>query len=221
MNIFWKICGMREEKNITSICDLKPNYMGFIFYTASKRFVGENFIMPLIPDTIHKVGVFVNESVDNILDKIQRYDLSTIQLHGDETVDFCKELASKCSQNIVKVFGVAEDFDFLVLEPYCSYVNAFLFDTKGQERGGNGISFDWNILKKYPFNTSLWISGGIGLENIEELFTFLKESPQLPIRVIDLNSRFEDSPALKNLEKLKAFQLILEQQKNYSPQINT
>jgi phosphoribosylanthranilate isomerase len=215
MNISWKICGMREEKNIFSISNLKPNYMGFIFYPASKRFVGEEFIMPIIPNSIHKVGVFVNESVDKILSKIKKYELSTIQLHGEETVDFCKELASECSQSIVKAFGVNEEFDFSVLEPYVSFVNAFLLDTKGQERGGNGISFDWNILKEYKLNTPLWISGGIGLENIEELFTFIRNHPQLPIEVIDINSRFEDSPALKNLEKLKTFQSLLEQEKSH------
>lgn len=220
MNISWKICGMRDTHNIELISHLKPNYMGFIFYPASKRFVGENFSIPSLPISIHKVGVFVNENVYNILEKTKKHGLSTIQLHGEETVDFCEELASKTSLNIVKAFGVSEDFDFSILEFYSPFVNAFLFDTKGQERGGNGVSFDWNILTKYNLKNILWISGGISLENIQELFTFLESHPQLPIEVIDINSRFEDSPALKNLEKLKAFQSILEQQKNNYPQNN-
>jgi len=200
---------MRDTANILSVASLEPDYIGFIFYKASKRYVDEDFLMPIIPSAIQKVGVFVNASLDYIIQKTQAYNLDIIQLHGEETPNFCQELSQNTNVPIVKVFGIADDFNFSILESYISVVHAFLFDTKGQDRGGNGISFDWTILKKYLYSTPLWISGGIGLDNISDLLTFLGNYPQLPIQVLDVNSCFEDAPALKNMEKLTKLKSLL------------
>jgi len=137
---------MKYIENIQEVAALRPDYLGFIFYEKSKRnFFG---IIPELPESIKKTGVFVNSTVNEVLSKIIQYDLKAVQLHGDETVDFVKELRQAAlisdSQNdieIIKVFGIMGSFNFEILTPYIQVVDYFLFDTKGKERGGNGITF--------------------------------------------------------------------------------
>ncbi|MCS6795150.1 MAG: phosphoribosylanthranilate isomerase [Raineya sp.] len=203
----WKICGMREATNICEVASLLPNFMGFIFYAQSKRYVGENWQMPMLPTKIQKVGVFVNESLERICQKAQKYQLHYLQLHGEESPEFCSQLQKVISLPIVKAFGVGKDFDFADLEHYLPFVESFLLDTQGKERGGNGIAFDWQILKKYPYSKPLWLSGGISMENSPLLFDFLKKNPQIPVKVLDLNSRFELNPALKDVKKLSTWKM--------------
>ena len=197
-----KVCGMKYIENIKSIADLKPDYMGFIFYEKSKR----NFegIIPELPKGIKKTGVFVNEYIDIVVSLVEEYQLEAIQLHGDESVDYIKELKKHLKNiEIIKVFGIKDDFDFSLLEPYLEEVDQFLFDTKGKERGGNGVKFDWSVLEKYPFSKPFFLSGGIGLEDapiIKEI-----QNLGLPISAIDINSRFETKPGFKNIEALKSF----------------
>lgn len=201
----WKICGMREATNIQAVASLLPDLMGFIFYPFSKRFVGENWQLPSLPATIRKVGVFVNEKLDCILEKIQKYHLDYLQLHGEEDAVFCQALKKLMQLPIVKAFSVGESFDFGLMEPYLPVVDAFLLDTKGEQRGGNGIPFDWKILKSYPYQKPLWISGGISLENTPLLLNFLEQHSNIPVQVLDLNSCFEVVPAYKDVEKLKTW----------------
>ena len=196
---------MKYLENIQEVAALQPDYLGFIFYEKSKR----NFegVIPVISKSIKKTGVFVNASTDEVIAKINLYDLQTVQLHGDESVDFCKELRSQFFNSIeleiIKVFGIKDEFNFDTLKPYLGVVDYFLFDTKGKERGGNGVAFDWNILEKYPFTKPFFLSGGIGLEQQEEIHQIRKTD--LPIYALDVNSKFENKQGFKKIEDLKKF----------------
>lgn len=196
---------MKYLENIQQVAALQPDYLGFIFYEKSKR----NFdgIIPELPKEIKKTGVFVNATIDEVISKIKQHDLQAVQLHGDESVNYIKEL--KClfersrELEIIKAFGIKDEFDFDVLKPYLEVVDYFLFDTKGKERGGNGITFDWKVLENYPFTKPFFLSGGIGLEQLEEIHQIGKTD--LPIYALDVNSKFESKPGFKKIEELKKF----------------
>lgn len=197
-----KICGMRDTENITDLLALQPDYMGFIFYEKSKRFVGEDLdegLLKSFPINTKKVGVFVNSQPSYILEKVRKYQLDFVQLHGEELPDFCKNLRLK-GVNIIKAFSVDENFNFSQLnnfKPWCDY---FLFDTKGEQKGGNGIAFNWEILNRYDNEKPFFLAGGIDLENAEDAFGL---SEKYKIHAIDVNSKFEVEPALKDIEKLR------------------
>ncbi|MBK0369866.1 phosphoribosylanthranilate isomerase [Flavobacterium agrisoli] len=196
-----KICGMKHPENILEVGALLPDYMGFIFWEKSARyFEGE---IPELVKTIKKTGVFVNETIENIVTKITKYNLQAVQLHGKESVEFCLALKQQLSENIeiIKVFSVDENFNFDVLKPYEKVCDYFLFDTKGKLPGGNGTTFDWHLLKKYPSQKPFFLSGGIGIEEIPTI-----KNLKLPVFAIDVNSRFEIEPGLKNKQLLQEFQ---------------
>jgi phosphoribosylanthranilate isomerase len=197
-----KICGMKYPDNIKSVAALQPDYLGFIFYEKSKRHF--NGVIPEISESIKKTGVFVNATIDFILEKVDRHNLNTVQLHGDESPKFCKELFINQIE-VIKVFSVGDNFDFKVLDPYDEVCDYFLFDTKGKERGGNGITFNWNLLQNYSGSKPYFLSGGIGLEEVEDLKYFLKSTASKYCYAIDVNSKFEMEPGLKIIEKLKIF----------------
>lgn len=198
-----KICGMKNMENIKSIGDLKPDYIGFIFFEKSKR----NFegIIPELPKSIKKTGVFVNEYVEILVSLVEEYKLEAIQLHGDESVEYIKELKSHISSKIeiIKIFGIKNDFNFDILKVYENEVDYFLFDTKGKERGGNGVKFDWSVLKKYPYSKPFFLSGGIGPNDAAEVKKI--KNSGLPIYAVDVNSKFESKPGLKNVKEVKRF----------------
>jgi phosphoribosylanthranilate isomerase len=199
-----KICGMKYPDNILEIGALLPDYMGFIFYEKSARyFDGE---IPELIKTIKKTGVFVNETIDNIIAKINKYDLQAVQLHGEESVAFCQELKDNIDIQIeiIKVFSVGAAFDFEVLVPFEKVCDYFLFDTKGELPGGNGSTFDWKILENYKSEKPFFLSGGIGIEEIPAI-----KNLNLPIYAIDINSKFETAPGLKSKSLLKKFQQTL------------
>jgi phosphoribosylanthranilate isomerase len=192
-----KICGMKYPDNILEVGSLLPDYMGFIFWQKSARyFDGE---MPELPKSINKTGVFVNESIPVIEEKVTKYYLQAIQLHGQESVAFCTELKTKFGKavKIIKVFSADENFDFSVLKPYESVCDYFLFDTKGKLPGGNGTTFDWRILENYPSTKPFFLSGGIGIEELDSIKEISKTN--LPLYAIDINSKFEIEPGLKNI----------------------
>jgi phosphoribosylanthranilate isomerase len=196
-----KICGMKFPENILKVGALLPDFMGFIFWEKSSRyFDGE---IPRLPKYIKKVGVFVDESIENIQSKIEKYNLDCIQLHGTESVEFCQKL-KEIPIEIIKVFSIKDNFDFEILREFESVCDYFLFDTKGELPGGNGATFDWNLLKKYPSNKPFFLSGGIGIEEIK-----LLKIMNLPVYGIDVNSKSETEPGLKNIELLKSFQYKL------------
>ena len=202
-----KICGMKYEENITEVAKLQPDYLGFIFHEQSSRYFDET--IPKISNTIEKVGVFVDKKVEFISQQIEKHQLSAIQLHGHETPEVCR-LLKFSSASVIKVFSIKEEFDFSVLEAYEDVCDYFLFDTKGKLPGGNGYTFNWDVLKNYPSTKPYFLSGGIGLEQIDKLKTFKKSEASKYCYAVDLNSKFEIEPGLKNIELLKEFKKHLE-----------
>lgn len=202
-----KICGMKYPENIVEVGALLPDYMGFIFWEKSARYF--EGIIPELPKSIKKVGVFVDASLDEILKKIEKYDLQAVQLHGHESVEFCENLKKNIPNltQVIKVFSILDTFDFQLLKPFEPVCDYFLFDTKGKLPGGNGSCFDWKVLEKYPSTQPFFLSGGIGLEEIEAVNEILKTN--LPLHAIDVNSKFEIAPGLKNIEKLKDLKIKL------------
>jgi phosphoribosylanthranilate isomerase len=212
-----KICGMKNPENTREVAALHPDYLGFIFYEKSPRnFQGE---IPEIDPNIKKTGVFVNASVNFIIAKVEKYNFQAIQLHGNETPEFCTELKvalnetklykNSISTEIIKVFSIKDEFDFNRLNAFEGKVDYFLFDSKGKNKGGNGITFNWDVLKDYPSSTPFFLSGGIGLEEVEQIAefqTYLQKIGKEKLLVaIDVNSRFEIEPGVKNIEDLALF----------------
>ena len=278
-----KVCGMKYEENILELTQLQPDYMGFIFYEKSPRFMNEN--IPDIHSSIKKTGVFVNAEPSFIQQKVEDYNLQAIQLHGNENVEYCQQLRNLFSnkkrdeipdqarlpdgqvrddefpdvmlnsiqhhiknenkneplkhiqgdalkkQNqlienypersrgtashqtksnsieIIKAFSIQDQFNFQELETYLPVVDYFLFDTKGKNPGGNGFTFDWEVLKNYPFQKPFFLSGGIGLEEVEKIKAF--QEFNLPLYALDVNSKFETQPGKKNIDDLKNFKTQL------------
>ena len=193
-----KICGMKYPENIIEVGSLLPDYMGFIFWEKSARYF--DGVIPELPKSIKKVGVFVNASLEEILDKIKTHDLQAVQLHGDESVEFCETVKKNVPKltEVIKVFSILDTFDFAELKPFESVCDYFLFDTKGKLPGGNGTTFDWKVLENYPSTKPFFLSGGIGIEEMEAVNDILKTN--LPVYAIDVNSKFEIEPGLKNIE---------------------
>jgi phosphoribosylanthranilate isomerase len=197
-----KICGMKYQENILDVAALSPDYMGFIFYENSPRSI--DTYIPDIPKSIKKVGVFVNESLENVKKKAAQYNLNTVQLHGHEAPEFCRKLKNE-GLEIIKVFSIRNEFDFSRLSAYEPFIDFFLFDTKGPNPGGNGFCFDWSVLQEYNSNKPYFLSGGIGVEQLESLKKFKNSTAAKQCYAIDINSKFELKPGLKDDIKLKNF----------------
>ena len=218
-----KICGMKYPDNITQVAALQPDYLGFIFYEKSLRNFDAKSI-PDIPNTIKKVGVFVNTTIDFVIEKIHTHHLQAVQLHGEETPEYCSTLRTRYAKTIsasyykspkkhqnpknlelIKVFSIKNEFNFEVLKPYENKVNYFLFDTKGKLPGGNGYTFNWDVLNNYPSTKPFFLSGGIGINEIENIKKFLQSKVSAYCYAIDVNSKFETAPGLKKIDDLKIF----------------
>ncbi len=201
------------KHNIAEVAALHPDYLGFIFYDKSPRFYdGEE--IPSLPQGIKKVGVFVDEEILQVIYLAHKHSLDVIQLHGNEDKEYVVRLQAHLVMYypdvlVWKAFGVDDDFDFNQLSIFQNKVDAFLFDTKGKEKGGNGYTFNWEILKDYTLKKPFILSGGIGLEEIDSLIELLKTD--LPIHAIDVNSKFEIEPGMKNVSALEEFIEILKQ----------
>ena len=201
-----KICGLKFESNILGLSKLEPDYMGFVFWEKSKRLVIGS--TPNLSQTkIKKTGVFVNADFEKIKDKVRVHKLEAIQLHGLESPEFCEKIKD-LGVEIIKAFSIDENFNFNVLEKYELCSDYFLFDTKGKSPGGNGISFDWEILRNYKYEKKFFLSGGIGIESINAIKKIKNLS--LPLFCVDINSRFELNPGEKNIELIKSFKNRLE-----------
>lgn len=197
-----KICGLKFPLNIAAVQELNPEMMGFIFYAPSKRFMADTLnagALKSIPKHIRKVGVVVNETTENVVNRIKQFGLDMVQLHGAETPEYCAAIRKFVP--VLKAFGVDASFDFNILKAYQNHVDYFLFDTKTEQYGGSGLRFDWSKLNEYDLDVPFLLSGGIGLDALDDLLQF-KHSRYAGI---DLNSRFEIEPGLKDIEKLKAF----------------
>ena len=194
---------MRDKENISGLLALKPDYIGFIFYDKSKRFVAD-FPQIEIPSTIKKVGVFVNETIEEIIEKANKHTLDFAQLHGNETPEYCSALSAK-NIKIIKAFSVDENFDFSAIKSFEKCVSIFLFDTKGNNYGGNGVKFNWDLLQNYKGKIPFLLSGGINKNDADEI----KKMKHLAFLGIDINSGFELEPGLKNIKEIKEFKSLL------------
>ena len=195
-----KVCGMREAENIAALSELKPDYMGFIFWASSSRYVSDT--TPSLPSSIKKTGVFVDASLDYIQSCVEQHQLQAVQLHGEETAAYCA-VVKQFKVEVIKAFSIKDHFDFSMLTPYMQAVDYFLFDTKGALPGGNGYGFDWTILNDYPNQKPFFLSGGIGPADVEKIKQLLKTD--LALYAIDVNSKFETSPAIKDIAALSRF----------------
>lgn len=202
-----KVCGMRETENISELLELEPDFIGFIFYEKSKRFAGETDVdfASSISNGPEKVGVFVNSDYEQILERAEVFGLKYLQLHGSESPELCKKLQEE-GYKIIKVFQVAESLP-KNLKDYKTCADYFLFDTKSDQFGGTGKKFDWSILKNYDNEVPLILSGGVDVESIEEI---KKLASELNIFAVDINSKFELRPGLKDINKIKKFKSLLE-----------
>lgn len=195
-----KVCGMRESDNLKELIALDIDYVGFIFYPESRRFVTDEqmeglFAIP--PLKIQKVGVFVDQDLTMIIDKCQRYMLPIVQLHGNESMEECLALKQE-DLGVIKAFGMSESVNFHDMEPYIDAVDCFLFDTSSTKFGGTGRLFNWDILKSYPYDTPYFLSGGLSLENLQRVKAIKDER----LIGLDLNSKFEILPGLKAISKV-------------------
>jgi phosphoribosylanthranilate isomerase len=200
-----KVCGLKDPGNINDVNALSPDYVGFICYDLSPRFISglQPELLPALPETLIKTGVFVNEAKETINALIDRYGFNAVQLHGNESPEFCEEFKGRVK--VLKAFGVDEDFNFELLNAYANSVDYFLFDTKTPKHGGSGTAFNWSILQKYTLDVPFFLSGGLSLDNLPEVEKI--KHPQF--YGVDLNSRFETEPGIKDIELLKqAFNIL-------------
>ena len=192
-----KVCGLKYAENLMEVSKLKIDMVGYNFYPSSARYV-EN-LLPEIDKNIKRCGVFVNAATSFIQEKVEQYQLDFIQLHGDESLDFCKEIASTIKP-VIKVFRVDQDFDYSQIADY-SFCKYLLFDTATKDYGGSGHKFDWSDLLMQDIKNPFLLAGGISLEDAENL-----KSLNHPSLVgVDINSKFESSPGLKDVKKIADF----------------
>lgn len=191
-----KICGMREAENICEVEALGINLMGFIFWPKSSRHVSGR--PAHLPTNCNRVGVFVDEDIETVRRIADEYALDYIQLHGHESAEYCAQLQGK---HLIKAISVSCCDDIMTYKTYEGLVDYFLFDTKCPTIGGSGQQFDWTVLTAYDGNTPFLLSGGIGPDDAKRIKAF--HHPKCI--GIDLNSRFELAPGLKDINKLKDF----------------
>ena len=208
-----KVCGLTKMDQIQELISLNTNFLGFIFYEKSPRFVLNHLSLEEISEINHqgKVGVFVNETVEKISEISEKAKLNFIQLHGDEDEEFVKKLRLSLSKNIkiIKVIRIGNDFEkfknqISKISNLKSQISNLLFDTDSKAFGGTGKTFDWQILNEIEIPIPYFLSGGISLENIHQLSTINHQ----PL-ALDINSKFETEPGSKDLEKIKTFKSLL------------
>ena len=197
-----KVCGMREPGNIAAVAALHPDMLGFIFYSSSPRYAGELSPADVIslPADIQKAGVFVNADKAEIFDIVERYSMTVVQLHGAESPEFCRAFREK-GFRVVKAIGIEREEDFKLCDRYEGCCDMLLFDTKSRKYGGTGEAFDWGLLENYRGRLPFLLSGGIGVADILRIKAFRHSR----FAGIDLNSRFETAPGLKDVELLADF----------------
>ena len=199
-----KVCGMRERVNCQQLAtSLVPDWMGLIFYSKSPRFVEDKESDWISSLPLKKVGVVVGEQQSVMREKISRFRLSALQLHGGESLDLIQELKATTAVEIWKVISVGEGIDWKAMEPFVPHVDRFLFDTASASKGGSGKQFDWGLLEDYPFEKGFMLSGGLTVSHASAIRDLADRIPQL--LGVDLNSGFELAPGLKDMTALQAF----------------
>ena len=202
-----KVCGMRDADNIREVEALGIDMMGFIFWPKSNRYVRER--PDYLPVYCKRVGVFVDEDIEQVKRTVDEYQLDMIQLHGHECPDYIRQLSGR---KVIKAFNIATSADLEATKPYEGIVDYFLFDTKGKRVGGNGAKFDWTVLADYVGETPFLLSGGIGPDDAARIRSFHHSQ----LAGIDLNSRFETAPAIKDAAALRQFLSQLSHLPRYS-----
>ena len=211
---------MRDAQNIREVSQLGVDMIGMIFYPKSPRYVEmQSSHAGIIPDyakediniksskTPARVGVFVDDMVQNIVTRVVNYHLDYVQLHGNEPREMCENLRLTLDPDIrpgikiIKAISVSDASDIQKYKEYVGAVDLFLFDTKCKTVGGSGRQFDWQVLEQYDGEVPFLLSGGIGPDDASRLHAF--HHPKCI--GIDLNSRFEIEPGVKDVEKLKGF----------------
>lgn len=201
-----KVCGMREADNVRQLTEAEaPDLMGLIFYEKSPRYADRsnadlNFFKGL---QIPKVGVFVDAEIENILQSINDFGLDYVQLHGSESVAFIQKLKKLSRVRIIKVVKVGAEIDWEGLRPFEPLVDLFLFDTQTNKFGGSGVQFDWTVLESYPLQKGFLLSGGVDEGSVEAIEALASKVPLL--LGVDINSRFETSPGVKDTAKVQRF----------------
>ena len=202
-----KICGIKYKDNLQDIIRLSPDFLGFNFYRKSVRYMADELSpddLAMIPGSIKKTGIFVNQDANEISGLTQKYGLDYVQLHGNESAEMCKTL-NNSGIMIIKAFSIHFDFRFEALEAYLPWCSFFLFDTATPLFGGSGKKFDWNLLEKYTYAHPFFLSGGIKPGDAENLLNTGFPS----MEGVDVNSGFETEPGIKDVEKLKVFMKII------------
>jgi len=198
-----KVCGLNDVSNVTEVLQLQPHFMGFIFYDKSARncTIANNVVRELKLGTTKKVGVFVNETREKLLQTVNDFGLDYVQLHGGESVAYCKELVAS-GLKLIKAFSIDDSFDMNDTDAFqfCDYL---LFDTKGKNPGGNGTQFNWGVLNNYKGAVPFILSGGLELKHLSSLQGISQIYPLLS--VLDINSKFEIKPGLKNIDLVGEF----------------
>jgi len=198
-----KVCGLTDPVNVEEIARTAPDFMGFIFYPGSKRYVGNrpsNSLFHKIPSGIPKTGVFVNEEPSIIFEAMNLYRLDLLQLHGNESSEYCNSLKYR-GLIIIKAFKINSSFSFEALEQYMEVCDYFLFDTKTGSHGGSGLKFDWKKINEYHLSKPFFLGGGIGPEDA----SLIKQINHKYLFAVDINSRFEIRPGIKDSKKVKEF----------------
>lgn len=201
-----KVCGMRQPNNIDEVASLGIDMMGFIFYPKSPRFAGTPdmvTIKALRSQGVMPVGVFVDEDFDTVVDKMEHCGFTAIQLHGNESVDYCDRLRQR-GFTVLKAISIAGAEDMAKAADYDGHADMLLLDTKCAGKGGSGVKFDWKLLAKRGFTTPFLLSGGINAEDIDSV-TALYHSMSGLMAGVDLNSQFETEPGIKSPEILREF----------------
>ncbi len=208
-----KVCGMRDPGNIEALLHLPIDYLGFIFYPKSPRYVGEGELEGWVNDNeqlfgrVKRVGVFVNSEIEDILNRVHDYQLDFVQLHGEESPEYCRELQSFWSMSsmrgarLIKAFRVDEAFDFDITNDYAAHCSFFIYDTRGAGYGGTGKTFDWQLLENYDGKMPFLLSGGIRADMAAAI-----RALDLPsLAGVDINSGFETAPGIKDVDLIEKF----------------
>ena len=201
----FKVCGITNIEAANAIANAGANYIGFIFYPSSKRYaltsLSLNDIAAFKPANAQKVGVFVNETTEKVIEIATKAGLDMIQLHGDEDASYCATI--QAAFPVIKVFRVSKNVpDFALFENVAAY---YLFDTDSALYGGTGQHFNWEIIKKTSFNKPFFLSGGIGINDVQGIQVLKAATAGKDLVALDMNSKFETSPGIKNIELIKTF----------------
>ena len=198
-----KVCGLTDPGNVKEIAATNPDFMGFIFYPGSLRYIGDkpaDSLFRSVPSHIMKIGVFVNEGITVITNSVKLFGLDLIQLHGNEPAEYCEYLKNE-GLTIIKAFGIKNESDFKIPELYMNVCDYFLFDTMTAGYGGSGNKFDWTGINKYLLDKPFFLGGGIGTEDAP----LIKQLNHPQLFAVDINSRFETMPGIKEPKKVKDF----------------